>query len=256
MAASSSSIGVSSRIGRGSRPTGSGCGIPVPGVLVCGSTRQMLEGWLWQVRLFGHFDYVRQQRPDPLNNGIGIRAARPSVLGRQAAIRRRSSRRSSRDRTPTEGVLSSMVGARVPDLSITERVRVLAPALRIWRALTAPAELIEWYAPGCRWEVAGLARGSTVRFFNTETDVQNATVEEAAPPHQLVLRWQIDAEGSVVDLFNSFTLDPDGPATIVTIRQAGYEALPEGVRDQWLDQDRGAFRAIASALKAYVETVP
>jgi uncharacterized protein YndB with AHSA1/START domain len=139
------------------------------------------------------------------------------------------------------------------ELSITERVRVEAPPGRVWRALTTPSELFQWYAPGCRWEVPSLAPGAAVRFFNSETDVQTAVVEEAVPPHRLALRWQLDQDGALLSILNTFTLASDGNATAVTIRQAGYEALAEEVQRQWLEQDRGALTSIAASLKRYVE---
>lgn len=136
---------------------------------------------------------------------------------------------------------------------IAEVVRVEASASRIWCALTTPEELIEWYAPGCRWEASSFAPGAQVRFFNTETDVQTAVVAHAVAPHHLALRWQVEAGDSSPSILNTFTLEADGTATTVTIRQGGYEALPAEQRAQWLEQDRGALAAIAATLKAYVE---
>ena len=141
----------------------------------------------------------------------------------------------------------------MPDLSITEQVRIQASVPRVWRALTTPGELVEWYAPGCRWEMASLAPGAVVRFYNTATDIQTATVEEAVPPHRLALRWQADASGPALSILNTFTLAAVREGTTVTIRQAGYETLPEAVRGSWLEQDRGALAAIAASLKAYLE---
>ena len=141
----------------------------------------------------------------------------------------------------------------MPDLSITEQVTIHASAPRVWRALTTPGELVEWYAPGCRWEIPSLAPGSLVRFHNSETDVQTAILEEAVPPRRLALRWQADAGDPTPSILNTFTLAAAGEGTTVTIRQAGYEALPEAVRGPWIDQDRAALAAIAASLKAYLE---
>lgn len=139
------------------------------------------------------------------------------------------------------------------ELSIMEQVRVEAPVARVWRALTTPDELVEWYAPGCRWEATSFAPGARVQFYNTETDVQTAVVEEALSPRRLALRWQVEAGDPGPSILNTFTLDAAGTATAVTIRQAGYEALPAEVREEWLAQDRGALAAIAASLKAYLE---
>ena len=139
------------------------------------------------------------------------------------------------------------------ELSIIERVEISAPPPRVWRALTTPDELLEWYAPGCRWEIASLAPGGLVRFYNTDTDVQNAVVEEAVAPQRFVLRWEADPKQPAWSIRNAFELAPAGTGTAVTIRQAGYESLPPDVRNQWVEQDRGALASIAASLKAHLE---
>ena len=139
------------------------------------------------------------------------------------------------------------------ELSVSARVEVNATATRVWLALTTPAELYEWYAPGCRWEIEGVAPGGSVRFYNSETDIQEATVEAAQAPRLLALRWQADPSHPGAPILNTFTLTSDGPKTVVTVVQSGYEALPESVRDRWMEQDRGAVLAIAQGLKAYLE---
>jgi uncharacterized protein YndB with AHSA1/START domain len=141
----------------------------------------------------------------------------------------------------------------VTDLSIYEQVRIQAPASRVWRALTTPTELSEWYAPGCRWEIESLTPGAIARFYNTATDIQTATVETAVAPQRLALRWHADPTQQGAAILNTFTLTPDGDTTVVTIAQSGYEALQDAVRDGWLEQDRGALAAIAASLKAHVE---
>jgi uncharacterized protein YndB with AHSA1/START domain len=142
----------------------------------------------------------------------------------------------------------------VTKLTITERVRLNASAQRIWRALTSADELVAWYAPGCRWEVSSLQPGAEVRFYNTETDVQSATIETADEPHHVTLRWRMDPLDPSVAILNSFVLRPEGSETEVTVAQGGYETLPPDVRQVSFEQDRGAVAAIASSLKSHVES--
>ena len=138
-------------------------------------------------------------------------------------------------------------------ITVSASVDIATPAPAIWQALTTPEELIRWYAPGCRWEISALAPGATVRFFNSETDIQLATITAADPPRRLALRWQLDADGQAVSLENDFALEPGPAGTRVTVRQAGYEALPPPLRETWRAQDEGAMAAIAQSLKAHVE---
>lgn len=124
----------------------------------------------------------------------------------------------------------------------------------VWAALTEPARLEAWYAPGCRWEIPRVEEGATMRFFNTETDVQSATIEACDPPRELGLTWIVHpGPPEEVRLLNRFLLTPEGGGTQVEITQDGYEALPAEEQAVSLRQDEEAYAAVATALKAYVE---
>ena len=138
-------------------------------------------------------------------------------------------------------------------LKVVRTIVVNAPRQKIWRAITEPADLIEWYAPGCRWEISQLRPGSTVRFFNTDTDIQEATIETVEPQKLLSLRWRPDNNHPFATLLNTYQLDEAGESTHVTITQSGYETAPDGAGEQWYQQDEQAFTAIAAALKDHAE---
>lgn len=139
-------------------------------------------------------------------------------------------------------------------LTVERSVLIDAPLRRVWQAITDPAQLEQWYAPGCRWEIPSLQTGATVKFHNTETDIQLATIEALEPLHRFTLRWQLDPAHPGITLINSFLLEEaaDGN-TYVTVSQAGYESLPDGLREEQLPQDADAYTAIAESLKSYVE---
>ena len=123
----------------------------------------------------------------------------------------------------------------------------------MWRAITDPEQLGQWYAPGCPWEIPALQAGAIVKFHNTDTDIQLARIETVEPLHELTLRWQLDEADPGTGLVNSFQLEEENDATLVIVRQSGYEALPEEVRGQQLKQDEEAYTAIVESLKAYLE---
>lgn len=137
--------------------------------------------------------------------------------------------------------------------SIQQVVIIAAPPSRVWSALTDPAQLTQWYAPGCRWDVPALAPGVVVRFFNTETDVQRAYIEAAVPARELTLSWEILPDQPQIRLRNTFLLELHGSATQVTISQSGYNSLPAAEREAWWQQDQQALVAIANGLKSHVE---
>jgi uncharacterized protein YndB with AHSA1/START domain len=138
-------------------------------------------------------------------------------------------------------------------LAIERSILIHAALQRVWRAITDPAELAQWYAPGCPWEIPALQPGEPIKFHNTDTDIQLATIEAVEPLREFTLRWQLDPMHPGLTLTNTFLLDPEDDNTRVTISQAGYESLPEGMRQEQMSMDEGAYTAIAESLKDYVE---
>lgn len=138
-------------------------------------------------------------------------------------------------------------------VAVERSVLIDAPRQRVWQAITDPAQLEQWYAPGCPWEIPALEVGATVKFHNTDTDIQLATIEELEPLHRFTLRWELDPAHPGITLLNSFVLEEEGDNTRVTVSQAGYESLPDGMREEQLRQDANAYTAIAESLKSYVE---
>lgn len=138
-------------------------------------------------------------------------------------------------------------------LAVERTIWINAPRARVWRAIIEPAQLVRWYAPGCAWDIPALEAGATIRFHNTETDIQLATIEAVEPPQRLTLRWQADPGSPDAVLINTFVLEEARGGTQVTIRQTGYESLPPAERQMWLDADQSAYTTIAQNLKGYLE---
>lgn len=137
--------------------------------------------------------------------------------------------------------------------SVEHSVHIEATPDAVWVALTVAAQLEQWYAPGCRWEVPALKPGAILGFYNTETDIQRAHVEAAIPSRELTLSWEVVPEHPHIRLRNTFSLAPVARGTQVTVSQHGYEALPGEDREAWWKQDQQAMVDIARGLKAHVE---
>jgi uncharacterized protein YndB with AHSA1/START domain len=138
-------------------------------------------------------------------------------------------------------------------LAVERSVLIKVPIERVWQALTNPAQLEQWYAPGCPWEIPALEPGATIKFHNTDTDIQLATIEVVKPLQEFTLRWQLDPMHPGLTLTNTFRLEPENGSTRVTVSQSGYESLPDGMREEQLRQDADAYTAIAESLKSYLE---
>jgi uncharacterized protein YndB with AHSA1/START domain len=138
-------------------------------------------------------------------------------------------------------------------LAVERSVLIRAPLPRVWQAITDPVQLEQWYARGCPWEIPTLQEGATIKFHNTDTDIQLATIEAVEPLKELALRWQLDPAHPGITLLNVFQLEDAGEYTRLTVSQEGYEALPVGIREEQLQQDADAYTAIADSLKSYLE---
>ena len=138
-------------------------------------------------------------------------------------------------------------------LAVERSVLINTSPQRVWHAITDPVQLEQWYAPGCPWEIPALQAGATVKFHNTDADVQIATIEVLEPLREFTLRWQLDPAHPGITLLNSFVLEEADGNTHVTVSQAGYEYLPDGMREEQLRQDADAYTAIAESLKSYLE---
>jgi uncharacterized protein YndB with AHSA1/START domain len=138
-------------------------------------------------------------------------------------------------------------------LAIQRSVLIAASPEVVWEAITEPKHLEQWYAPGCAWDIPTLQAGATVKFYNTPIDVQLATIEVVEPLREFTLRWQLDPMHPGLTLTNTFLLSPENDSTRLTVSQAGYESLPEGMRQEQLSMDEEAYTAIAESLKEYIE---
>ncbi|HET9224863.1 MAG TPA: SRPBCC domain-containing protein, partial [Roseiflexaceae bacterium] len=116
-----------------------------------------------------------------------------------------------------------------------------------------PAQLERWYAPGCPWAIPELHVGATVRFYHTDTEVLLATIEVVAPLRRLTLRWQPDQVYPATTLVTTFLLAEENGGTRITIIEAGYESLPEDVRQHRLDETAEGYSGSLEQLKAYLE---
>jgi uncharacterized protein YndB with AHSA1/START domain len=138
-------------------------------------------------------------------------------------------------------------------LAIERSILIHALRERVWEAITQPEQLEQWYAPGCPWEIPALQPGATIKFHNTDVDIQLATIEVVEPLREFTLRWQLDPMHPGLTLTNRFLLEPENDHTRVTASQAGYESLPEDMRQGQLDQDADAYTAIVESLKRHLE---
>lgn len=141
-------------------------------------------------------------------------------------------------------------------IGIERSIWVDAPPERAWRAVTEAEQLGKWYAPSFTWEIPALEIGARVKFYNSDTDIQVATIEVIDPLRQFRLRWEPMQDYEAVQLVTTFRLVEENGGTRVTIHETGYENVPEDERQAWLDSTGGGYGMSMENLKAYLEGKP
>jgi uncharacterized protein YndB with AHSA1/START domain len=144
----------------------------------------------------------------------------------------------------------------VDPISIARDIWVAATPERVWQAITEPALLERWYAPGCPWEIPTLAVGAPVRFHNTPEEVLAATIVVLDAPRELTLRWQASPDLPGAEVTTSFRLAAEAGGTVVSIHEWGFESLPAGQGPAHAAQAAEGYAASLAALKALLEEVP
>ncbi len=121
--------------------------------------------------------------------------------------------------------------AEAPTDSIVRQITIKAPALRIFHALTDPAELLQWWAaegqfhathvecdprPGGRWmmRVEGSCAGSSCT-------IVTGRYLEVEPPHLLVFTW-LREEESDPETIVRWELEEANGATTVRVTHSGF----------------------------------
>ena len=138
-------------------------------------------------------------------------------------------------------------------LTATGKVWIAVSPKRVWEAITQPEQLEAWYAPGCLWEMPVLEQGAQVKFHNSETDIQAASIVQFEEARQFVLRWEPHSEYPQATLITSFMLMSENGGTSFTLSESGYETLPEDVRQPMYEQTRDAYQSILEGLKITLE---
>ena len=118
----------------------------------------------------------------------------------------------------------------VPDT--IEREMVLShPVERVWRAITDPAELANWFGDTARLDLRPGGDG----LFTWEGDASAAVVEVVEPPRRFAF-WWTPGVGDTVTPENrtlvDFTLDAVEGGTRLRLVESGFAALADGGRQR------------------------
>ena len=130
--------------------------------------------------------------------------------------------------------------------TIERSIWIDAPRERVWKAVTDPAEIAQWFAPGSTF----FRQGNSIYLRVDDADIEVATIEVFDPPRRLTTRELPD---KVVT--TTYLLEEESGGTRFTVVEEGLESLGEEARRQRLERDGAGWERLLAALRAHVATL-
>jgi uncharacterized protein YndB with AHSA1/START domain len=155
-----------------------------------------------------------------------------------------------------EGYVAALFGFRraIKETFAVERsIWIAAPSQRVWRAMTEPAQIEQWFSPGTAWQLSALEVGGRLFVHNPETDAEMYTqiIDVLDPPHRLVLR-SLPGPTETTQV-TTYTLHEERGGTRLTVTNAGYELMSEETRWGSMEQSAFGFGMMLENIQALVE---
>lgn len=141
-------------------------------------------------------------------------------------------------------------------IAINRNVWIAASRERVWQAITEPDQVAQWFAPGTTFKASGAGPGARLYVENPETgeEMYVQILEIVEPPHRLVLKSQAVPPEPV--FVTSYTLTEENNGTRLAFLFSGYEALPEDLRQQMMNENAAGFELMLGNIRAFIEGTP
>jgi len=125
--------------------------------------------------------------------------------------------------------------------AIEREIAIDAPLDVVWRAVTEPDQIEQWFVTGADIEAKPGSEGSfTFRRDDGEVMRFHVTVTTVEPDRRFSYRWQHAAGTVPVDgnsVLVEFTLTPQGTGTLLRVLESGVERM------DWPDERQSAYVA-------------
>jgi len=128
-------------------------------------------------------------------------------------------------------------------LTIERSIWIAAPRERVWQAVTDPAQIAQWFAPGTSFS----QNGDIISVRIGETEMEVAVIVLVDPPRQISTR---NLPG--MSITTTYTLEEENGGTRFTVIETGFESLSEDARKERLDQDDKGWEMALENLKAFL----
>jgi uncharacterized protein YndB with AHSA1/START domain len=133
----------------------------------------------------------------------------------------------------------------VTDLTIEREILIEAPADVVWRTITEPEQVAQWFAD--RVELDARPGGDGILVFEDMANIAPVVVESVDPPHRFTFRWaHPDGEAPVPgnSVLVEFTLTAEGDErTRLRVAETGLDAIgwPDDDKARYVDEHRNGW---------------
>jgi uncharacterized protein YndB with AHSA1/START domain len=155
-----------------------------------------------------------------------------------------------------QGYVAALLGYRretKQTFAVERSIWIKAPRERVWRAITDPEQIQQWFSPGSPWRLTTLQVGGQLSVYDPETDTDShiEMIELVDPPHQF--RTRSVPQPPETPQTTIWTLAEEKGGTRLTITNAGYELVAADVRHPTMEQNAFGFGMMLENLQAFVE---
>ncbi|MCC7206284.1 MAG: SRPBCC domain-containing protein [Anaerolineae bacterium] len=138
------------------------------------------------------------------------------------------------------------------ELTVERNVWIKATRDRVWQAITTAEQIQQWWGGEDHWEISALQVGGVIK-FGDPTDLMIATIAVCDPPRQFSIEWPPQAQYHTTAMTTTYILDEENGGTRVTVRETGFEALPDDIREKRFDSTSAGYEQVLADLKRYLE---
>jgi uncharacterized protein YndB with AHSA1/START domain len=142
---------------------------------------------------------------------------------------------------------------------IEKRVSLNAPQARVWKALSDATEFGKWFGVSIDGPfVAGQTARGRITIPKYEHVTAEFQVERVEPESYFSYRWHPYAIDPAVDYSNEpttlveFKLEQQGPATVLTIVESGFDRIPLARRAEAFRMNDGGWSGQIKNIEKYV----
>ena len=136
-------------------------------------------------------------------------------------------------------------------MTTTRSMVIQAERARVWQAITDAAQISQWFDGSMGWEFKPAA-GEPITFRYNGEIIGTGKVVMANPPERFAFQWTPEAGNPTLSLV-TFVLEAVAEGTRVTITEAGFEALPDAVRQKRYEMNGMGWGIALDHLTAYLQ---